>query len=54
MTIKTIVTDKAPGAIGPYVQGNIAGDFLLHLVKFPWTPQPVRLSAKQSQSKQIK
>ncbi len=38
MTIKTIVTDKATGAIGPYVQGNIAGDFLFASGQIPLDP----------------
>lgn len=35
MTIKTIATDKAPGAIGPYVQGKIVGDFLFASGQIP-------------------
>jgi hypothetical protein len=36
MSIKTITTDQAPGAIGPYVQGKLSVIFFLHQVKFHW------------------
>ncbi|GFH40748.1 RidA family protein [Pseudolactococcus insecticola] len=39
MTIKTIATDKAPGAIGPYVQGKIVGDFLFASGQIPLNPE---------------
>jgi reactive intermediate/imine deaminase len=38
MTIKIIATDKAPGAIGPYVQGKIVGDFLFASGQIPLDP----------------
>lgn len=31
--MKKIVTEKAPGAIGPYCQGVVHGDLVIHL----WT-----------------
>ncbi|CJD05773.1 TdcF protein [Streptococcus pneumoniae] len=33
---KTIHTDKAPKAIGPYVQGKSLATFCLLAVKFPY------------------
>ena len=39
MSIKTIATDQAPGAIGPYVQGKIVGDFLFASGQIPLDPQ---------------
>jgi reactive intermediate/imine deaminase len=39
MTIQTITTDKAPGAIGPYVQGKIVGDFLFASGQIPLHPE---------------
>lgn len=38
MSIKTIATDQAPGAIGPYVQGKIVGDFLFASGQIPLDP----------------
>lgn len=37
--MKTIATDKAPAAIGPYVQGNIVGDFLFASGQIALDPQ---------------
>ncbi|GAB2022775.1 RidA family protein [Pseudolactococcus yaeyamensis] len=39
MPIKTIATDQAPGAIGPYVQGKIVGDFLFASGQIPLDPK---------------
>ena len=39
MTIDIISTDKAPAAIGPYVQGKIAGDFLFASGQIPLDPK---------------
>ena len=36
---KIIVTDKAPGAIGPYSQANQAGDFLFASGQIPIDPK---------------
>ncbi|GFH41852.1 hypothetical protein Hs30E_04030 [Lactococcus hodotermopsidis] len=38
MSIKTIATAQAPGAIGPYVQGKIVGDFLFASGQIPLSP----------------
>lgn len=37
--MKTIATDKAPAAIGPYVQGNIVGDLLFASGQIALDPQ---------------
>ncbi len=37
--IKTISTDKAPAAIGPYSQAKIAGDFLYASGQIPIIPE---------------
>ena len=54
MTIDIISTDKAPAAIGPYVQGKIAGDFLFALAKFHWILKQGKSLVVRSQSKQSK
>ena len=36
---KTIHTDKAPAAIGPYVQGKIVGNLLFASGQFPLSPE---------------
>jgi 2-iminobutanoate/2-iminopropanoate deaminase len=36
--MKAVNTDKAPAAIGPYVQGIIAGDFLFISGQIPFDP----------------
>ena len=36
--MKTVVTDKAPAAIGPYSQGYVAGDFLFTAGQVPFDP----------------
>ena len=38
MSVKVLNTDKAPAAIGPYVQGKIAGDFLFASGQIPLDP----------------
>lgn len=37
--VKTIHTDKAPAAIGPYVQGKVVGDFLFASGQVPLSPE---------------
>lgn len=37
--VKTIHTDKAPAAIGPYVQGKIVGNFLFASGQVPLLPE---------------
>ena len=37
--VKTIHTDKAPAAIGPYVQGKIVGNFLFASGQVPLSPE---------------
>ena len=37
--IKTVSTDKAPAAIGPYSQAKIAGDFLFASGQIPIIPE---------------
>ncbi|MFS1664565.1 RidA family protein [Streptococcus sp. zg-JUN1979] len=37
--VKTLKTDKAPKAIGPYVQGKIVGDFLFASGQVPLSPE---------------
>ncbi len=39
MNMKTIHTDKAPAAIGPYVQAKIVGDFLFASGQVPLSPE---------------
>lgn len=39
MKMKTIYTQKAPAAIGPYSQGIIAGDFLYSSGQIPLNPE---------------
>ncbi|MDR1606723.1 MAG: RidA family protein [Streptococcaceae bacterium] len=39
MSIQTIATTQAPGAIGPYVQGKIVGDFLFASGQIPLDPK---------------
>ena len=36
--MKTVSTDKAPAAIGPYSQGKIAGGFLFSSGQIPINP----------------
>lgn len=38
MQIKTVFTDKAPAAIGPYSQAKIVGDFVLTSGQIPINP----------------
>ena len=37
--VKTIHTDKAPAAIGPYVQGKVVGNFLFASGQVPLSPE---------------
>ena len=43
MTRKTIATDKAPGAIGPYSQGCAAGGFLFTAGQIPLDPATMEI-----------
>lgn len=38
MSVKVIKTDKAPAAIGPYVQGKVVGDLLFASGQIPLDP----------------
>ena len=53
MTRKIIATDKAPGAIGPYSQANVAGGFLFTAGQIPLDPQTMAIvgvtAAEQAQ-----
>lgn len=51
---KTIHTDKAPAAIGPYVQGKIVGNLLLQVGKFRFHQKQVKLLEKPSKNKPSK
>ena len=51
---KTIHTDKAPAAIGPYVQGKIVGNLLLLLVKVPLSPETGEIIGETIKNKQNK
>jgi len=44
--MKTISTDKAPAAIGPYSQAVIAGDFLYASGQIPITPATGNVEAE--------
>ena len=43
MSRKTIATDKAPGAIGPYSQGCAAGGFLFTAGQIPLDPSSMQV-----------
>ena len=51
---KTIHTDKAPAAIGPYVQGKIVGNLLFASGQVPLSPETGEIIVKQFKSKQNK
>ena len=44
--IKTIATDKAPAAIGPYSQAKVAGDTLYASGQIPINPAPGNVEAE--------
>ena len=43
MSIKTIATDQAPGAIGPYVQATRVGDLVFTSGQIPLIPETMQL-----------
>ena len=45
MEIKTVSTDKAPAAIGPYSQAKIVGDFLFTSGQIPINPATAEVEA---------
>ena len=52
---KTIHTDKAPAAIGPYVQGKVVGNFLFASGQVPLSPETGEIigTTIQEQTKQV-
>ena len=52
---KTIHTDKAPAAIGPYVQGKIVGDLLFASGQVPLSPETGEIIGEtiQEQTEQV-
>lgn len=52
---KTIHTDKAPAAIGPYVQGKVVGKFLFASGQVPLSPETGEVigTSIQEQTKQV-
>lgn len=52
---KTIHTDKAPAAIGPYVQGKVVGNFLFASGQVPLSPETGEIigSTIQEQTEQV-
>lgn len=52
---KTIHTDKAPAAIGPYVQGKVVGNFLFASGQVPLSPETGEVigTSIQEQTKQV-
>lgn len=55
VSMKTIATKKAPAAIGPYVQGVVAGGFLFASGQIALDPQTGELVGKtvEEQSEQV-
>nr|WP_278914478.1 RidA family protein [Streptococcus lutetiensis] len=53
--MKTIHTDKAPAAIGPYVQGKVVGNFLFASGQVPLSPETGEVigTSIQEQTKQV-
>ena len=51
---KTIHTDKAPKAIGPYVQGKIVGNLLFASGQVPLSPELGKSLEKRSKNRQNK
>ena len=53
--VKTIHTDKAPAAIGPYVQGKIVGNFLFASGQVPLSPETGEIigATIQEQTEQV-
>lgn len=52
---KTIHTDKAPAAIGPYVQGKVVGNFLFASGQVPLSPETGEIVGEtiQEQTQQV-
>ena len=52
---KTIHTDKAPAAIGPYVQGKIVGNLLFASGQVPLSPETGEIIGEtiQEQTEQV-
>ncbi|RCW16896.1 regulator [Streptococcus gallolyticus] len=52
---KTIHTDQAPAAIGPYVQGKVVGNFLFASGQVPLSPKTGEIvgTTIQEQTKQV-
>ncbi len=48
--MKTIHTDKAPAAIGPYVQGKVVGNFLFASGQVPLSPETGEVVGKPSRT----
>ena len=55
MTVKTLSTDAAPAAIGPYSQATIAGGFLFTAGQIPLDPKTGEVVSGdiEAQSKQV-
>lgn len=53
--MKTIHTDKAPAAIGPYVQGKVVGNFLFASGQVPLSPETGEVVGEtiQEQTEQV-
>lgn len=53
--MKTIHTDKAPAAIGPYVQGKVVGDLLFASGQIPLSPETGEIVGEtiQAQTEQV-
>lgn len=53
--MKTIHTDKAPAAIGPYVQGKVIGDLLFASGQVPLSPETGEIvgTSIQEQTEQV-
>ncbi|MGC4439499.1 Rid family hydrolase, partial [Streptococcus suis] len=53
--VKTIQTDQAPKAIGPYVQGKVVGDFLFASGQVPLSPETGEIVGEtiEEQTKQV-
>lgn len=54
MNTQTIATNKAPGAIGPYCQGIVVGDFVYTSGQLPINPANGEVAASiEEQTKQV-
>ena len=53
--VKTIQTNQAPKAIGPYVQGKVVGDFLFASGQVPLSPETGEILGEtiEEQTKQV-